>query len=74
MVRVVLWCLTNWVLTHKISNSGCCVRICAVLHAPCCIDIEADSLPPQVFAEQLLTALWLYKDFPDVDLWVSWVD
>ncbi|GBF98412.1 hypothetical protein Rsub_10477 [Raphidocelis subcapitata] len=28
----------------------------------------------EVFAEMLLTAVWLYRDFPDADLWVSTAD
>jgi hypothetical protein len=27
-----------------------------------------------IFVEALLTSIWLYKSFPDVDLWVSFMD
>jgi hypothetical protein len=27
-----------------------------------------------VFVEMLLTSIWLFKSFPDVDLWVSFLD
>jgi hypothetical protein len=28
----------------------------------------------EIFVEMLITSIWLYKSFPDVDLWVSFAD